>query len=482
MPPARIRRRAAPAIFGGGSGQPGGGAAIVAQQNGFPPGPPGHWLLGNLPDFARDIIGFLTRCAREQGDVVGVRLGAHRAVLLSHPEFIERVLVSEQQSFVKHRFFWRHVERLFGNGLLTAHGETWHRQRRLIGPSFQQDRLNAYAGTITELAERRIAAWTDGDERDMRAEMTALTLEVIARIMFDVDIASEIDRIRGAVDSGVEQIARRFRRPIFVPDRMPLPGNRRYLAAVGELNRVVHDLIERRRGDLVGREDLLSAMMRAVDDAGAQMTPAQLRDEVVTILLAGHETTAIALTWALDLLARHAAVQATLSEEIDGVLGGKSAGAGDLKPLRYTEAVINEAMRLYPPIYAFGRQPVADGSIGGYTIPAGTTLFMSQWVMHRDPRFFKEPAQFRPMRWLDGSTADLPRFAYFPFGGGPRICLGQRLAMMEGVLVLAAVARRFRLRATTKTPPPIEPAVTLRPAGPVPVRLHRRQSPLPAIA
>lgn len=439
------------------------------------PGPRGHWLLGSLPEFRSDLLGLLSKAAREHGDVVRFRLGpAASVLLLSHPDQIEQVLVAREGEFVKHRFFWRHVTRLFGDGLLTSSGELWKRQHALIAPAFRQQRLALSAGAMVAAAKSLIAGWSDDEERDVRTDMTRLTLDIAARVLFDRELdGAALDRIRHAVDQGSDEISERFRRLVTLPDWVPTSGNRRYMAAVRELDAVAADLIEERRPGARGRPDLLSTLLATSDAAGC---PARLvRDEVVTLLLAGHETTALTLTWALHLLARHPEVAAKVEAEVEATMGlDRAPEAADIPKLGYIAQVAAETMRLYPPVYLVGRETTGETDLGGYRLPPATVLLMSQWVVHRDPRFFPDPASFRPERWAEGAARALPRFAYFPFGGGPRICIGQPLALMEAKLVLAVICQRFRLSDPGASMAEPYAAITLRPNRPIRLRVSRR--------
>lgn len=449
--------------------------AIATETSFIPPGPNGYWVVGNLPDFMGDLFGFLTRCARDHGDIVSLRLGPHPAVLLSHPDQIEEVLVSRQADFIKYRFFWRHVTRVFGNGLLTSAGELWQRQHTLMAPAFRHERLALSADQMAGCALRLADLWHDGEARAIRCDMTRLTLEIVAKVLFAVDLAGEVERISQAVDRGSEEISRRFKRGLFLPDWLPTPGNRRYMATVRDLDAVAAHILAERRAPDRRPGDLLSALLQSRDAEGRPLDAQLLRDEVVTLLLAGHETTALALTWTLYLLSRHPKITARVEEEIDKVLGPERLpGAADLGRLRYLGWVIMEAMRLYPPVYILGREAIRDVAIGGYRLSRGTICLMSQWVVHRDPRFFPEPEAFKPERWDAACPRQRPRMAYFPFSGGPRICIGQPLAMMEAKLVLATLCQRFRFAATAGPPIRPYPSVTLRPDRPVRLVVSRR--------
>ncbi len=441
-----------------------------------PPSPPGSLLLGNLPEFARDRLGYFARWNRELGDVVGGRFFNRRVFLLGHPDLVEEVLLTQHKNFVKHTFFFRHVTALFGRGLLTSEGDFWLRQRRLAAPAFHGKRIAAYAEVMVRSTERMLDGWRDGEARDAHDEMMKVTMQIVAKTLFDAEVSADDMEIADAFDAIVEEIARRLRLPLPIPDWVPLERNRRYLAAVRRLDRLVYRFIAERRADPRDRGDLLSMLLAARDEDGRGMSDAQLRDEVITLFLAGHETTAIALSWSWYLLARHPEAEARLAAELAAVLAGRAPTLEDLPRLVYAEQVVKEAMRLYPPAYAIGREALADCEVGGYRVPKGATVFVSQWAMHRDPRFFGADADaFRPERWSADFEAGLPRYAYLPFGGGPRVCIGNRFAMMEAVLLLATIAQRFRLPLASGGEIAPFPSITLRPIGGVPVRLQARQ-------
>ncbi|KLK90811.1 cytochrome P450 [Microvirga vignae] len=438
------------------------------------PGPKGLPFLGSLPDLGRDILGFFTRCARQYGDIVSFRLAAWPAMLLNHPDLVEYVLVKNHQNFIKHRFFWRHVEAIFGHGLLTSEGKFWHQQRRLAAPAFAGSRLNSYADTMVQFTERMLQQWQSGQVLDVHQEAMGLTLQIAAKTLFDAEASQDVTEVSQAIDEVMEQISVRFRRPFRIPDAIPLPGNLRYRRGVRRTDQLVARIIAERRHKTEDRGDLLSQLMLARDEAGRPMSERQIRDEVITMLLAGHETTALTLSWTWYLLGLHPAVDAQLAEEVHTVLRGRSPTVDDLPRLRLAEQVVSEALRLYPPAYAIGREALADCEIAGYHVPAGTTIYVSPWVMHRDSRWFDDPQAFQPARWAGNLAKELPRFAYMPFGGGPRICIGNRFAMMEAVLILATVAQQFRLEWQTDRPVQPNPSITLRPGGGVWVRLVSR--------
>lgn len=440
------------------------------------PGPRGHLLFGNLPEFARDVLGYLTFCAREYGDVTHLRLGSYEAYFLNHPDLIDEVLRKQREKFVKHSFFWKHVRAIFGTGLLTSEGDFWLRQRRLAAPAFHPDRIATYGDVMVSYADRCVDEWRDGEVRNVHEDMMRVTMEIVSKTLFDANVGSDVDQLGRQFEIVLREIAQRFRRPFKVPDWIPTPRNLRYRRGIRELERFIFRILAERRADPHDRGDLLSMLMAARDDDGHAMSDAQLRDELVTLFLAGHETTAIALSWTWHLLSHHPLVKDRLVKELFDELERRPARVEDLPRLPFADAVVKEAIRLYPPAYVLGREALADCEIGGWAIPAGATLFLSPWVMHRDARWFASPEKFLPERWLDGLAARLPRFAYMPFGGGPRVCIGDRFATMEAVLILATVARRYRLERTSEAEIVPFPSITLRPEGGVWMKLVRRQA------
>jgi cytochrome P450 len=448
--------------------------ATPALTSGLPPGPPPRFLGGNLAEFQRDRLAFLTRCARDYGDFVSLRMGRRRLVLVSEPAAIEYVLVSGSRNFIKH-FALRINPLVLGKGLLTSEGDFWLRQRRLAQPAFLRQRVAAYAPIMLEYTHRLLAAWEPGETRNILADMMRLTLGIAAKTLFDADVDDRARDVGAALEVAQQAFIARFGSLLLVPAWVPTPTNRRLRQAVRRLDAIIYGFIRQRRASAEDNGDLLSLLLHARDDNNQPgMTDQQLRDEAMTLFLAGHETTALVLTWSWYLLARHPEAAARLSEEVLSVLDGRDPAVADLPRLRYTEWVVQEAMRLYPPGYTLGREAIADCHLGGYHIPAGCTLFMSPWVMHRDPRFFAEPEAFRPERWDNDLLGRLPRIVYFPFGAGPRRCIGDSFALMEVTLILATLAQRFRFTLATEEPILPRPTFTLRPASPVRAVLRRR--------
>lgn len=439
-----------------------------------PPGPRQRLLSGSFPEFRRDTLTFLEHCARDFGDIATFRLAHRRCIFINHPDLIDQVLVKNNRNFIK-PFAFRFTKAVLGNGLLTSEGSFWLRQRRLAAPAFKPERINSYGADMVAATLRMMSSWTDGETRDIHADMMHLTLDVVARTLFGTDVTDQSEDIGESLLLALRSFANNFARNVPLPAWVPTRGNRRSRAAVRSLNRIVHQIIDTRRRDPEHRGDLLSMMMHARDEDGSQMSDNQLADEARTFMLAGHETTAIALTWSWFLLAQHPEIQAALGEELDRVLGDRPPQVGDLAQLKLTEQIFLETMRLYPPVFLIGREAVGDCEIGGYPIAGGTTVFMSQWVMHHDARFYSQPEEFRPERWTDENSKKLPKMAYFPFGGGPRVCIGNTFAMMEGTLLLATIAQRYRVELAANQQIRLSPLLTLRPRYGIKVILHPRR-------
>ncbi len=378
----------------------------------------------------------------------------------------------EQQNFRKDRVI-QNSRWFLGQGLLTSEGGEWLRQRRLSQPAFHRERLALYARIINGCAEEMLDSWKDGENRDVHQEMMQLTLRVVAKVLFSVDVKNESKEVAAALNLLMKHSSgARMLLPPWVR-YLPLPFLIRVRRAVRQLDEVVYRIIRERRRSENDNGDLLSMLMSARDEDGSRMTDRQLRDEVMTFLLAGHETTALSLSWAWFLLSENPEAENKLHHELARVLDGKNPSFEDLPRLCYTEAVVKESVRLYPPAWSLARTAAEDFEIGGYLVPAGSNVVMSQWIMHRDPRFFPSPEQFDPGRWFEEHTQRLPRFAYFPFGGGPRYCVGASFAMMEATLLLAAIAQRFRLRMVPGHKVVPVPSITLRPKYGIKMSLHQ---------
>lgn len=438
------------------------------------PGPKGLPVLGVSVRLIRDSLEFLRSLTREYGDLVRLPVITGTRILVNNPEYIQQVLVKQPHKFHKSKLSKEATERLLGQGLLISEGDFWRRQRRLAQPAFHKHRINEYSATMLECAERQIGNWRDGETRNVAQEMMELTLEAAVRTLFGTTLPGEAQRVGRAMAFLMRYSLRRARHPMHFPASWPTPWNLRANREYEFLDSLVYRIISERkaRPDSNHRNDLLSLLMGAMDQDGSQMTSKQLRDETMTLFIAGHETTAITLSWAWYLLAQHPAVEARLEEELRSVLGGRAPDVADLARLPYLHAVISEVLRLYPPAYILARVAVAPFQIGECDFPAGETLLLSQWVMHRDPRFYDDADAFCPERWLDGLADRLPPGAYFPFGDGPRRCIGQGFALLESALVIATVAQRFRFRLERGRHAVPEPLVTLRPKRGIWMTLH----------
>ncbi|MCA9771064.1 MAG: cytochrome P450, partial [Myxococcales bacterium] len=362
---------------------------------------------------------------------------------------------------------------IFGNGLIVSEGDFWRRQRRLIQPAFHPRRLDGYAPAMVACTERLARDWNSGEVRDLHDEMVSLTVAIAVRTLFGVDRDDAAVMIRGHLRA----MNRYFERPFGMVGFLkwlPTPTILGYHRARRAVDDFVYRIIDERRRSEAEGDDLLSRLLAARDEDGSRMSDRQLRDEVMTLFLAGHETTALLLTYTLYLLARNPEAESRLLAEFDAVLGGRTPAAEDVPRLVYTQQVIRESLRLYSPSYAFARECVEADEMRGWRVPVGTTMVFSQWAVHRDPRTYEDPEAFRPERWTPAFMEGLPRFAYFPFGGGPRVCVGAEMTMLEASLVLPTILQRFRLRVRDGAPLRLRPSIALRPEGGLPMRIEKR--------
>lgn len=542
----------------------------------LPPGPPGWPILGNIPFPGADWLAGFERAARNFGDVVYFQFLHVPMILLVHPDDIESVLLTNPANFFKSRDY-RALAKVLGNGLLTSEGEIWRAQRRMLQPAFRRENILSYAPVMSACAEKMLSGWRDGETRDLHQEMMALTLDIVGKALFGTDVLRSADRVGFALETAMKQFTRVAGWAFLLPRNFPVPGTLRMTRATRQLEEVIYGIIRQRRS---GRQnsasrlaagararnssDLLGSLLEIRDDDGRPLSDLQLRDNLLTLFLAGHETTAIALSWTWYLLAQNPEAERALHAELDTTLEGRHPTAEDLARLPYTEMVIKESMRLYPPAWGIGRQSRTEFEVGGYNIPPRTNIFMLQWVTHRDSRWFAEPERFLPERWREevsrsaensprnagnssqngphfapqteaarnaevvrlplrsglpahaGLSPDLtplthqggpegrpyedavavsrsglyhsqpkpnfastqnqkrPRFSYFPFGGGPRVCIGAGLAMMEATLMLATIAQRYKFTLVLEHPVELFPSVTLRPRHGIRAVLQRR--------
>jgi cytochrome P450 len=439
-----------------------------------PPGPHNPPLLGQLPAYRRDGLGFLLRLASDYGEIVYFKIGPRDVYLLDQPESIKDVLVTYERVFPK-GLGTDLLQPLLGQGLLTSSGEAHLRQHRLLQPAFHRARVAAYGEAMVEEASAAAARWRDGVTLDLHGAMMRLTLAVVARTLFSTDVTAEAPLVAETLDAFL-----RWWRVLMLPyspllQPLPLPIKRRFARTRARLDAFIARLIATRRADGADRSDLLSMLLLARDEDGQGMSDAQVRDEAVTLLLAGHETTANALTWTWYLLAQHPAIMARLHAELDDVLAGRPPTVADVPRLRYTEMVLSEALRLFPPVWGTSRRAAGDCELGGYPIPRGAVVVVSQWVTHHNPRYYPDPFQFDPERWAPEARARRPRYAYFPFGGGARMCIGESFAWLEGMLLLATLAQHWRMALVPGHPVVPLALVTLRPKYGVRMTIERRR-------
>jgi len=440
-----------------------------------PPGPRAALpLLGSVIAYAKDPLGYLENCAwGGYGDVAYLTFLGQPTYVLNLPEHIEHVLVTRQRNYIKDKLQRVLLGEFLGQGLLVSEGDFWLRQRRLMQPAFHRQRIATYGQLMGEQTLRLRAEWRDGEQRDIAEDMMKLTLAIVVRCLFGLELE---DSAAATVGPALGKVIDHFSKTqtLVVPGWVPTPENLSYRAAVKRLYATVDEIVRLRRAAGGDTGDLLSMLLQAQDEDGSRMSDSQVRDEAITLMLAGHETTAITLSFCWDLLSRNPEAEAALHQELDSVLGGREPTVEDLPALPFTEAVVKESLRLFPPAWSLSREAVEADEVAGWHIPAGAMVWLNQWTVHRDPRFYEEPLAFKPQRWMDGLERRLPRFAFFPFGGGPRLCIGLSFAMMEARLALAALAQRFRITRVSKGTVELLPSITLRPKHGMPMVLHAR--------
>jgi len=441
--------------------------------SGLPPGPKGTLIGGHIRHFGADLLDFLLITAREYGPIASFRVGPKRVFLASSPDLIEQVLVKDAKHYIKH-FGARAFKPVLGNGLVTSEGAYWQRQRKLVQPAFLKSRVHSYAPVMAKLTEEMLQSWTPGESVRINFEFETLTSKIALKALFDLDDDADRQHFSETLRFAFDVMTARLRRVVKIPLWVPTPENLRLKRAIAELDRTVGGFIASGRSRGIAGNDLLSRLVFARRPDGSQMSDRELRDEAMTLYLASHETTALTLTWSWCLLSQHKRVEDQLVSEWQSVLAGKTPSADDVPHMPYTSAVIAESMRLFPPVYVVGREATTDLELGGYRVKRGYTVLMSQWVNHRDPAYFPDPEEFRPERWDNDFAKQIPRFAYYPFGGGQRICVGNSFALMEAAIILAAVGQRYRFTLDPEAVIGIKPQITLMPAYDIPATLERR--------
>ena len=410
-----------------------------------PPQPKGHFVSGNIPEFTADTLAFLL-AIRQYGDIASFMFGPFRAYVVSSPELVHQVLVDDADKFYKPNSLKKGTGPVVGNGLFTNDGEFWKRQRRLVQPAFHTKRIGAYAEVMVEHAQALMARWQSGQTYDIDHEMVRLTMGIVSKTLFDADVSGEASEISAMVTEALTAVNKRLDRLVNPPDWLPTPENLRLKSSVKGLDAMIQRFIDERRKSGEDKGDLLSMLLLARDeDDGGGMNDRQVRDEAMTVFGAGHETTASALMWTWYLISQHPEVEAKLLDELETALGGRTPGLSDLANLPYTEMVIKESMRLYPPAWSITRETVAPVELGGYAIEPKHVVIINTYGMQRDARYFPDPDRFDPERFSPENEKNIPKYAYIPFGGGPRVCIGNAFAMMEARLIIATIAPRFRL-------------------------------------
>ncbi len=439
------------------------------------PGPTGAEMLRRLRAIQRAPHEFLLHCARTYGGVVQFPIGNLPVYAVSDPTGVRHVLQDNARNYNKDTIQFNTLALVTGEGLLTSNGDYWLRQRRMMQPAFHRQRVAAFGQTMVSAAEKMLARWDAlpaGVTLDVDQEMMKLTLEIVGQTLFSVDLSAAASDLVRAVLITLNYIVYRAQNPLALPPFVPTPRNRSFSHALQMLDEAVYRLIAARRAEPAEaqRGDLLDLLLAARTEDGQPMSDRQLRDEIITLIIAGHETVASALTWTWHLLATHPTPNAAFAAELARQLNGRQPTVDDLPALPYTRAVFDEALRLYPPAWLITRKACATDEVAGRVVPAGALLIISPYVVHRDQELWPEAEAFKPERFLGDAV---PRFGYLPFGGGPRLCIGNTFALVEGALILATVAQRYRLLAEPGHAVQAEPLVTLRPKGGLHLRLER---------
>ncbi len=438
-------------------------------------GPKGLPVLGHLVDLNKDTLGFLYRAAQQYGDVVALQLGRFPTLLVTESDLVEEVLLKKHKDFMKNRVFWRQLKALMGNGILTAEGKEWQRQRKIAAPAFANHPLQNYAPHMANVADAEVRQWRDGEEFDINQAAMNVTLRVAAQTLLGTDVKEDLPRMERAANWINAEIAARFTRPLEIPDYVPLPGHVRYRRGVKVVDEIVYRTISEHKAGRGRSDGFLAQLMLARDENDHPLPANELRDQIANMFLAGYETTGLTIAWAFLLLGKYRDIQAEIAEEVQTAVGDRVLTFEDLANLPKLERAVIETMRLYPAAWGVGREAIVDTSIGDYEVPKGTTMIMSSWVTQRRPDYFEDPLAFKPERWTAEFRRQLPRFAYYPFGGGPRICIGNRFAMMEAMLMLATIIRRFDVEClTAEEEVELVASVTLRPKHGIRVKVRAR--------
>ncbi|MBC6492035.1 cytochrome P450 [Flavihumibacter stibioxidans] len=441
----------------------------------LPPGPKAKFPLGNLFSFRKDCLGFLKSIADEYGDIVHFKIGPIRVVLLNHPDYIKEVLSTQNRNFKKGRPL-EMAKELLGDGLLTSEGEFHRKHSRIIQPAFHRNMLDSYAPVISGCAEKLMKDWADGMEVDIKKEMRYMSIAIAGEALFGADTAGEAAELDKALETATSLFGRI---PLPFSEwllKLPLPENKRFYKAKKRLDSTIHRMIEERRRLNADSGDLISLLLRAQRDLGKDaFSDQEIRDEAITLFLTAFDTTSVALTWTWYLLSLNPEAEAALHEELDRVLKGRLPNAEDVAELKYTRMVFGESLRMYPPSYLIPRQAIEAFAIGDYTIPAGTIILLSPYLMHHDPRFHEDPEKFNPRAWDRDVASQRSKYEYFPFSRGPRSCIGEPFAWLQGVLAIATIARFWKLELESDHPVELETVINLRPKKGIKMILKKRK-------
>lgn len=439
----------------------------------FPPGPKGNFILGNLLEFNRDRLGFLSGCSRTYGDIVSLRFGPFNTYLLSDPFGIEQVLVNTSKKFVKAKGL-RSNRLLLGDGLIVSEGDFWQQQRKLTQLAFSHNRINAYKEIAIAQTDAMVDRWRNSTVIDIHSEMLDLVLAIVGESLFGPEILNDFHKLSESMKFAMRHINVRSKSLFLFSDYFPTQQNRTFLSSMSEIDEIIYSLIRQRRKLDNERDDLLAIMIDKIYEDGHKLSDEQIRDEIVSFLSAGHETTASSLSWLFYLISQHPDVQMKLQQELENLSAEQSLDLANLSKFPYFEKVVKEAMRLYPSAWLMGREAIQDCEVAGYQLRSGSIFLISQWVMHRDPRYFVNPESFNPDRWNEDLSKKLPNYAYFPFGGGTRLCIGKTFAIMEIFLISSFILQRFKLEfpASFSTSP--SPAIALYPKQGMKIIVSRR--------
>lgn len=437
--------------------------------------PTNNWLMGHLPEFNSDTLNVILDY-RQYGDLVALKFGPFKAYAAYHPDIVKEIIVDNAKHVRKSRGVKLALQDIAGDNIFTSDGDFWKQQRKLMQPAFHSQRIGAYADTMVNLAQQEVASWSDNAELDVYEAMTRLTMNVITRTMFDAEVGTDIHDIGESFSRLFEIADKRVGRLLPVPKWLPTPENRTVKAQAAKVRAVLQPMIDERRKSGEDKGDLLSMLLLSQDEDGNGMTDEQVMNEAVTIFGAGHETTANLLTFVWYALSQNPEVREQLQQEVDSVLGGRAATLADLRQMKYTEQVIKETLRLYPPAWIFTRTVVEPITIQGQNIDPICVMIISPWAIGRDERWYPDPLTFNPERFTPENEATIPKYAFIPFGGGPRVCIGNQFAMMEATLILATIAQRFELNLKSNFHTKPERAFTLRPSNGMKMIARQRQS------